>query len=367
MPLTVLLVEDNPDDAELLGEILAGGPGERVTLHVAETLRDGLAGLAREPVDVLLLDLSLPDSDGVETVRRARAVPHRVPIIVLTGSDDDALGIEAIHAGAQDYLAKGALDGALLRRSMRYAIERHRLLSDLEESNAVKTYFAATMSHELRNTVFAIAGYSDMVLDALERADGAAAERLSRAIGVRARESLQLIQAALEVTRSEVRAAPGEGQDLVVGEFLEQLQREIEPLRNGRGPGVEWSVAARLPPLRTDPVKLRMVLKNLIANALKFTEQGTVRVSADRAGERMRLTVSDSGIGIPPEELPHLFEPFRQAHAQLSRGAGGAGLGLFIVRRLVDLLGGTIAVSSVPGQGTSFAVELPLRVAPGGS
>jgi len=359
MPLTVLLVEDNPDDAELLRETLAEGPGERVTLRTAETLREGLADLERAPVDVLLLDLSLPDSNGLETVQRARAAPGRVPIIVLTGIDDDVLGIEAIHAGAQDYLGKGQLDGALLRRSMRYAVERNRLLADLEESNAVKTYFAATMSHELRNTVFAIAGYSDMVLDAFERADATELTRLARAIGTRSRESLQLIQAALEVTRAEVRASPSDGRELQLGEFLEQLRREIEAIQNGRGLPVEWQVAGKLPALRTDPVKLRMILKNLVTNALKFTEQGTITVRAERAGGRVRLSVSDTGIGIPSDELPHLFEPFRQAHAQLSRGAGGAGLGLFIVRRLVELLGGTITVASTPGQGTIFAVELP--------
>ncbi len=359
MPLTVLLVEDNPDDAELLRETLAEGPGERVTLRTAETLREGLEELERAPADVLLLDLSLPDSDGLETVQRARAA-GRVPIIVLTGIDDDVLGIEAIHAGAQDYLSKGDLDGALLRRSMRYAVERNRLLAALEESNAVKTYFAATMSHELRNTVFAIAGYSDMVLDAFERANAADVTRLARAIGTRSRESLQLIQAALEVTRSEIHASPIEGRELVLGDFLDQLRREIEVIQNGRGLPVHWQVPARLPALRTDAVKLRMILKNLVTNALKFTEQGSITVKAERAGRRVRLSVSDTGIGIPAEELPHLFEPFRQAHAQLSRGAGGAGLGLFIVRRLVELLGGTITVASTPGKGTTFAVELPV-------
>ncbi len=184
--------------------------------------------------------------------------------------------------------------------------------------------------------------------------------RLARAIGTRSRESLQLIQAALEVTRSEIHASPIEGRELVLGDFLDQLRREIEVIQNGRGLPVHWQVPAQLPALRTDAVKLRMILKNLVTNALKFTEQGSITVKAERAGRRVRLSVSDTGIGIPAEELPHLFEPFRQAHAQLSRGAGGAGLGLFIVRRLVELLGGTITVASTPGKGTTFAVELPV-------
>jgi len=530
MPLRVLLVEDNPDDAELLRENLADSRGERIQLTAVETLRDGLTYLDGHDVDLLLLDLSLPDSQGLETVTRALAGAPRVPIIVLTGLDDDALGVDAIHAGAQEYLTKGQVDAALLRRSMRYAIERHRLLAErtddahvfaalvrvgealmaglhshallerlchvsaevldcavtstwvldetaealvpaaantraewdriadlqvpraalrpltpargaqavhwldprlrqrlpdalvamppgvtagaclilrrggqivgtqvcgyrgparewtgvqqriaqglvhaaalaldnaqlvteLEQSNAIKTYFAGTMSHELRNTVFAIAGFSEMLAEALRQKAGAEANRLVGIIGDRARESLQLIQAALEVTRSEVQPAPPDERELSIAELVEPLRREMELLRNGRALAIEWHLAPEVPALRTDAVKVRMVLKNLVGNAIKFTERGAVKVCADRAGKGVRLTVSDTGIGIPPEEIPHLFEPFRQAHGHVSRRAGGAGLGLYIVRRLVDLLGGTIAVDSAPGHGTTFSVELPL-------
>jgi signal transduction histidine kinase len=535
MPLRVLLIEDNPDDADLLRELLAESRGARVALSVAETLDEGMAVLDRAPVDLLLLDLTLPDSRGLETLRRAFAHAARVPIIVLTGLEDDVLGVRAIHAGAQDYLAKGQVDGALLRRSMHYAIERHQLLAErtddaqvfaalvrvgealmaglhthamldrlcqvtaevlgcevtstwvldetsdayvpaaanrseewdrisalrtqraemeplieasgadrsvhrlhdalrrslpeplvrmpegvvadvcltlrrggeivgtqvcgyrsemrewsgvrdriahglvhvaalaldnaqlvaeLERSNAIKTYFAATMSHELRNTVFAIGGFSEMLVTALQRPPGPEPVRLAQVIGDRARESLHLIQAALELTRSEVRPTQPDEREMALAQAVEPLRREMEILCNGRALAIEWDLALELPPLHTDAVKLRMVLKNLISNAVKFTERGAIRVSADRAGERMRLRVSDTGIGIPAEELAHVFEPFRQAHGRLSRRAGGAGLGLYIVHRLVDLLGGTIAVDSVPGQGTTFAIELPFVPTP---
>jgi signal transduction histidine kinase len=531
MPLRVLLIEDNPDDADLLRENLADSRGERVALTAVETLAEGFAHLERGAADLLLLDLSLPDSQGLETVTRALAHAPRLPIIVLTGLDDDALGVQAIHAGAQDYLAKGQVNGTLLRRSMHYAIERHRLLADrtddaqvfaalvrvgealmaglhtralldrlcqvtaevlgcdvtstwvldpgadayvpaaantrdeweriaarrapraalepltdapasgsavhrlddrlrrrlppslmrmpdgvvatvcltlrrggeivgtqvcgyrdgggqwsgvreriahglvhvaalaldnaqlvaeLEESNAIKTYFAATMSHELRNTVFAIGGFSEMLLDALRRPGGNDPARLAQMVGDRARESLQLIQAALEMTRSEVRPLQADEHELPLSDLVDPLRHEMDSLCNGRKLAIDWDLAPEVPALRTDAVKLRMILKNLVSNAIKFTESGVVHVSAQRAGERVRLTVSDTGIGIPADELPHVFEPFRQAHGQRSRRAGGAGLGLYIVHRLVDLLGGSIAVESLPGQGTTFAVELPL-------
>jgi signal transduction histidine kinase len=244
------------------------------------------------------------------------------------------------------------------------ALDNAQLVAELEQSNAIKTYFAGTMSHELRNTVFAISGFAEMLAEAVRHRADAEANRLVTIIGDRARESLQLIQAALEVTRSEIRPAQPDERPLSIAELVEPLRREMELLCNGRALAVEWQVAPELPALRTDAVKLRMVLKNLVGNAIKFTERGAVCVSADRAGEYVRLTVSDTGIGIPPEELPHLFEPFRQAHGRVSRRAGGTGLGLYIVHRLVNLLGGTIAVESTPGRGTTFAVELPLAPPP---
>jgi signal transduction histidine kinase len=244
------------------------------------------------------------------------------------------------------------------------ALDNAQLVAELEQSNAIKTYFAGTMSHELRNTVFAISGFAEMLAEAVRHRADAEASRLVTIIGDRARESLQLIHAALEVTRSEIRPAQPDERPLSIAELVEPLRKEMDLLCNGRTLAVEWQVAPELPALHTDAVKLRMVLKNLVGNAIKFTERGAVCVKAARAGERVRLTVSDTGIGIPPEELPHLFEPFRQAHGRVSRRAGGTGLGLYIVHRLVNLLGGTIAVESTPGRGTTFAVELPVGPSP---
>jgi signal transduction histidine kinase len=257
-------------------------------------------------------------------------------------------------SGVHDRIAHGLVHVAAL------ALDNAQLVAELEQSNAIKTYFAATMSHELRNTVFAIGGCSEMLLDALRHPGSNDPVRLAQTIGDRARESLQLIQAALEMTRSEVRPVQSDERELSFDDLIEPLRHELDGLCSDRALAIDWDAAAGLPALRTDSVKLRMILKNLVSNAIKFTERGAVRVSATRAGDRVRLTVSDTGIGIPAEELPHVFEPFRQAHGPRSRRAAGVGLGLYIVHRLVDLLGGTIAVDSAPGRGTTFAIELPL-------
>ncbi|HYD49199.1 MAG TPA: response regulator, partial [Terriglobales bacterium] len=141
--LAVLLVEDNPDDADLLQRSLADA-NAKVDIDWAETLSAGLALCAEKTFDLVLLDLSLPDSHGLPSVQRALEQAPQIPIVVLTGLDDEALGASAVHAGAQDFLIKGRMDGRTLARAMSYAVERHRLVADLEQSNAIKTYFAAT-------------------------------------------------------------------------------------------------------------------------------------------------------------------------------------------------------------------------------
>jgi DNA-binding response OmpR family regulator len=138
---TVLLVEDNPDDAEVLRELFAE-VGAAVRLTCVETLRDGLLALARGGIDLILLDLSLPDAHGLAPVERTLAAAPRVPILVLTGLEDEVVGAAAVHAGAQDYLVKGQVDGAALVRAMRYAGERHRLLETRTEDARVLSTIA---------------------------------------------------------------------------------------------------------------------------------------------------------------------------------------------------------------------------------
>jgi signal transduction histidine kinase len=122
----------------------------------------------------------------------------------------------------------------------------------------------------------------------------------------------------------------------------------------------DWRIAPELPRLYTDPVKLKVVLKNLITNAVKFTPHGTVVVDVHPRNGGVEFLVADTGIGIKPEILPIIFEPFRQGDASATRHFGGVGLGLYIVRRLLDLLGGTIAVQSEVGHGSTFRVVLPV-------
>jgi signal transduction histidine kinase len=147
-----------------------------------------------------------------------------------------------------------------------------------------------------------------------------------------------------------------------VATFLAELQTEIDGAAANANVRLEWDIPPALPAIPTDPGKLKIVLRNLIRNALKFTERGQVTVGAQPCVDGIELCVSDTGIGIAPDMMPIIFEPFRQVDAADTRRYGGVGLGLYLVRRLVDVLGGTVSVDSVVGRGSTFRVRLPLKL-----
>ena len=244
------------------------------------------------------------------------------------------------------------------------ALEHTRLIAQLEAANRVKSEFVATMSHELRTPLNVILGYNDLLLDGqFGDLDEAQRDTLGR-MRKNARELLDLINATLDLSRLDGGDVRFDWHDIHLPDMVRTLDAETRTA--GMKPTVRllWNLAGDLPPLRTDALKLQIVLKNLINNAIKFTEHGSVTVAIERDGDGIAFTVSDTGMGIAPEAVRTIFEPFRQADATIGLRFGGVGLGLHIVRRLLDLLEGAIRVDSAPGRGSSFRVWLPSRKGP---
>ncbi len=398
----VLLVEDNPGDARLVREALRDA-GEGFELAIEETLAGALGRLGAGAADVVLLDLSLPDSAGLDTVTRLRAGAPAVPIVVLSGSDDRALAVEAVQRGAQDYLVKGRIDGDVLARAIRYSIARTRAESELARAHAelerrveertaalsransdrarllgdeqaarrqaeaqsrVKDEFLATLSHELRSPLTPILGWVHLLRGG--RLDEAATARALETVERQTNALARLIEDLLDVSR------------IITGKLrLDMRPVTMEPVLAAALDGVRLAADAKridvaqvltpdLPPVVGDADRLRQVVWNLLANAVKFTpDGGRVEVRLDRAGGGgVRLRVADNGKGIAREFLPFVFDRFRQADHQPTRTHGGLGLGLSIVRHLVEAHGGTVtAASEGQDRGATFTVELPLASA----
>jgi signal transduction histidine kinase len=240
------------------------------------------------------------------------------------------------------------------------ALDHAGLIADLQSANQLKEEFMATMSHELRTPLNVIIGYTDLQMEgAFGDLQQDHIDTLST-VREQALQLLELIQATLDMSRLERGLVTVDLRDISVSQFMEQLRGQVP--RSWRKPTVElhWRIEPGLRPIRTDPAKLQILLRNLIHNAMKFTHHGMVNVSvaAQPGMDRLTFVVQDSGVGIKSENLSDIFEMFRQAPNGDST-PGGVGLGLYIVKRLAAVLGAEIEVSSAPGRGATFRIHLP--------
>src|ERR1700687_2021525 len=243
------------------------------------------------------------------------------------------------------------------------ALENARLVEELERASGLKTDFVATMSHELRTPLNVIVGYNELLLDRVLGDVNQEQSDTLRRMDKRAHQLLELINARRDVSRLEAAQIQLNLREVCVPDLTAEIDTELRDLRLKPGVDFIWRVSSTLPAVRTDRVKLKVVLKNLINNALKFTDEGSVTVSVERRDGHIEFAVADTGIGIPQEAHAVIFEPFRQADSSMTRRHGGVGLGLYIVRRLLEMLGGSITIDSAVGRGSTFRVSLPTEEA----
>jgi len=242
----------------------------------------------------------------------------------------------------------------------RRSAELEKQSRQLEQANRLKSVFLANMSHELRtplNSVIALSGVlGQRLVGKIPAEEYGYLEIIER----NGRNLLALINDILDLSRIEAGREELNLGSLSVRELAEEVVEMIEPLAREKGLDLVNRVANDLPHLHSDPGKVRQILQNLAGNAVKFTQAGTVELSARQADGEMYIVVSDTGIGIPAEALPHIFEEFHQVDDSASRKYGGSGLGLTIASKYARLMGGEISVESKPGQGSVFTLRLPL-------
>lgn len=368
----VLVVDDSPPNQELLCELLQAAGYE------VQAASDGVGALellSRSPFDVVLLDVQMPGMDGFEVLERVRQRfdPVELPVIMVTGRDSSEDIVRALGKGATDYITK-PVDAAVALARVRTQVtlgktaarlkeatlELSRRNQVLQELNMEKNEFVGMAAHDLRNPLSIIQGYADYLCMAGDRIGPEKLRKFLDEIRTSSRFMLRLVNDLLTVARIEAGHLHLERASTDLVSLVRNSVQLNGALSARKQIEVRFSSAHESIELPVDAHKIEQVLNNLLCNATKFSHPGThVDVHLDWIETEARIQVKDRGQGIPAEEIERLFRPFHRSSVKSTAGEESTGLGLVIVRRIVEGHGGRIWVESTVGIGSTFHVSLP--------
>ncbi|MFQ5466702.1 MAG: ATP-binding protein [Kiloniellaceae bacterium] len=366
-PPLVLVIDDDP-----IQRTLVRGALERTGARIEEAAdgRTGLEAVGGSRPDLVVLDVIMPDIDGFAVCAKLRASRDTVhiPILMIAGLDDTDSIDRAFEAGATAFLAK-PINLLILGYHVKYMLRAARLEREIrdsmcavQEASVAKSQFLANMSHELRTPLNAIMGFSEVMLE--ERLGPVGTPKYlayAKDINQSANHLLQIINDILDISKIE-----SGNFDLKKSRFrLDRCVDAVVRLVGGRaeedGVTIRLDLAPDLPPLWGDQLRTKQILLNLISNAVKFTPGGgTVTIDARLVeGEGLRIGVSDTGIGIPLDEIDKALSLFGQVDGGLNRKFEGTGLGLPLAKLIAERLGGSMTLESAPGAGTRATLSFP--------
>jgi signal transduction histidine kinase len=360
-PIKVLIVEDDPSDVKLVRLVLFSST-RRHEVKVAGCLSIAIERLHDGAFDVVLLDMGLPDSKGIDTVLKVHTEFPDIPIVVLTGLDDEETGIRAVRIGAQDYLVKGDVPATLLTRTIRYAIERKRMEIEkkgLEQKAQIASRLSSVgrlalgIAHEINNPLTSIIGYSQLLMQKDIPEDIKAD---LKPINDGAQRVASIVDRLLNFTRYHKAERTYININNIATATLDLVAHQLETSNIK----VTTQLAPDLPATVADGGQLQQVFLNLIMNAeaeMKLAHgKGELFVKTEVIDNTIRISFQDDGPGITSENMERIFDPFFTT----SEIGQGAGLGLSVCHGIITEHGGRVYAQNNPGEGVTFIVELPL-------
>ncbi|MCP4135075.1 MAG: response regulator [bacterium] len=397
--LTILIIDDNPDDQLIYQTHIKKDLEYEYLFLTADTADEGLSLYQSEKVDCILLDYQLPDSDGLEVLSQIGNMPDQQqipPIIFLTGSGNEQLAVDSMKRGASDYIVKNDLNRDLIIKTIKYVIEkknaemaRHRAFQELEnrvlertrelqQSNEafrvaketadaavqLKKQFLDNVTHELMTPMTSILAGSELLLG---KEISPEIDNLLEMVFTSAQDLHKLIKEILDVSKAEWNQIFLKPEPFLLINVFNSIRENFDKKFSEKQIEFSFTIEADVPDeLLGDSTRLQQVIFNLMENAVKFTEKsGTVSLLVTVCEESLdnillEFLVKDSGIGIAVENCQIIFQPFFQVDGSSTRKYSGVGLGLFLCRQLVEIMGGKMWVQSTLGEGSTFYFTVPL-------
>jgi signal transduction histidine kinase len=351
----ILIVDDEMGPRESLKMILK----PYYNVWTAERGGQAIEIMQQVPIDLVTIDLKMPGLPGTKVLEKVKEHNPDVEAIIITGYGSMDTAIEGLRLGAFDYIAK-PFDVNHILNLVRRALDRKSARIRLKQ---LKDEFLSNVSHEFRTPLSVVIGFVGLLLEQLVGPLTEQQRSVLERIYKNSEDLLELIENVLTLSALNAGEAPKVEESFDLGLMIaEQAQRYEKSLSEK---GIEISV--QLPTggawVVSDRDKLVRIFRNLLHNAIKFTSQGSIRIVVHRSTQRgvVDLEITDAGVGIPAEQIENMFQPFRQLDNTLRRDFSGLGVGLTVVRRLVDVLEGRIEIRSQPGHGTHVLVSLPQR------
>lgn len=356
---TILVIDDEEVVLDSCTQVLAGPTCRVLTAGVGS---QGLKLIEESPPDLVFVDLKMPGLSGFEVLEKIRSQHPHMVVIVITGYATVSSAIEAMKKGAFDFLPK-PFTPEELRLIARRGLEHNRLVQQTvalrREKEMLRENFAAIVSHELKSPLGALQQNLYVLTAELEERLTEDEKNRFQRLSVRLEDLVKLIHSWLRILSVDINKLKETFQPVSLPVVASKAVETVQPHATRKAIEIESAVPDHLPGVQGDEGSLTEVLVNLLGNAVKYSfPNSKISLRAEAQGAQVFVSVTDTGVGIAKEDLPHLFQDFSRGRAQ-PEGVAGCGLGLAISRRIVEVHGGSITVESQPGQGSTFRICLP--------
>ncbi len=362
-PIHILLVDDEEKLCTRLARILAR---EGYIINTAFNGNDAVKLIDSEEYDIILTDLNMPGMNGFELMEYARSLDIDSLILVLTGYASFDAAIQSIKLGAYDFIQK-PIDVETFKLTIRRAADTVRLkrenkrnLRELKKLNELKNEFISVVSHDLRSPLATIGAYVNYLMK-----KGDLNERQHRYLGIIKEISdnlYSLVNELLDISKIESGVIQLNYEKADINELVENSINNFTILAQDKDNKITFQSHLENPSITIDRIKILQVLNNIISNAIKFTENGTIIIHTLPINDEIQISIEDTGTGIDEDDIAHIFDEYSYLQRNGTRGESGSGLGMVICKRFIELHNGSIDVESIPGEGSTFIITLPVSI-----